>query len=60
MRIESIETLLNPLEKQGGYLITPDRPGLGVELDDSIIAKYPFHRQKETPAYRADGSYYTR
>jgi galactonate dehydratase len=54
------EMLLNPLVKEGGYLITPDRPGLGVELDDNIIAKYPFHRQKETLAYRADGSYYTR
>ena len=54
------EMLLNPLEKQGGYLITQDRPGLRVELDDSIISKYPFHRQKETSTYRADGSYYTR
>jgi len=25
-----------------------------------VISKYPFHRQKETPSYRADGSYYTR
>ena len=39
-----------------GYLPVPDAPGLGIELDDDAVAKYPYAaRDLDTPR-RADGS----
>ena len=29
------------VELRDGYLIAPDRPGIGIELDDVGLAKYP-------------------
>lgn len=31
-----------PLVPQGGAVEVPDRPGLGVELDESVVEKYPY------------------
>jgi 2-dehydro-3-deoxyphosphogalactonate aldolase len=47
---ESIETfggfhaeiLKEPLRWEDGYIIPPDRPGLGVELDEEVAAKHPY------------------
>jgi L-alanine-DL-glutamate epimerase-like enolase superfamily enzyme len=36
------EILREPLEIQNGDLILPKGPGLGVEIDESVIEKYPF------------------
>jgi L-alanine-DL-glutamate epimerase-like enolase superfamily enzyme len=36
------ETLREPLEIKDGDLIVPNGPGLGVEIDESVIEKYPF------------------
>jgi L-alanine-DL-glutamate epimerase-like enolase superfamily enzyme len=30
-----------PLEVRGGYIAVPARPGLGVELDESALARFP-------------------
>ena len=47
---ESIETfggfhaeiLKEPLRWEDGYIIPPERPGLGVELDEEVAAKHPY------------------
>ena len=47
---ESIETfggfhaeiLKEPLQWEDGYIIPPTKPGLGVELDEEVAAKYPY------------------
>jgi L-alanine-DL-glutamate epimerase-like enolase superfamily enzyme len=36
------EILREPLVIEGGDLIVPDKPGLGVEIDERVIEKYPF------------------
>ena len=38
----SDEILKDPLAIEGGYLVMPDGPGLGIEIDESIVEKYPF------------------
>jgi len=50
------DLLKEPLMVKGGYLSLPDRPGLGIELNEEAFRHYPprtWHRQFE---YRADGS----
>jgi len=47
---ESIETfggfhakiLKEPIQWQDGYIIPPTKPGLGVELDEEVLAQYPY------------------
>ncbi|MGB2815339.1 MAG: mandelate racemase/muconate lactonizing enzyme family protein, partial [Dehalococcoidales bacterium] len=47
---ESIETwsgfhteiLKEPIKWEDGYIIPPTRPGLGVELNEEVAAKYPY------------------
>ena len=34
------ELLQEPIRWQDGYMIPPDRPGLGVELNDEVLAKH--------------------
>ena len=36
------EILADPLELQAGYLRVPDKPGIGVEIDESVVERYPF------------------
>jgi L-alanine-DL-glutamate epimerase-like enolase superfamily enzyme len=36
------EILREPLAIEGGDLIVPNKPGLGVEIDESVFEKYPF------------------
>ena len=50
------ELLVEPLRLEDGYLVVPEGPGLGIELNESAIAKYPFNdKVLETPIAR-DGS----
>jgi len=50
------ELLVEPLRLEDGYLVVPEGPGLGIELNESAIAKYPFtDKVLETPIAR-DGS----
>src|SRR5690625_1793358 len=39
----------NPLHIEDGYIHVPEKPGLGVELDDEKVAKYR-RKEKERPA----------
>jgi L-alanine-DL-glutamate epimerase-like enolase superfamily enzyme len=34
--------LSEPLPIEKGYLVVPDRPGLGIEIDERVIDRYPF------------------
>ena len=36
------EILTEPLHLEDGYLVMPDRPGIGVEIDESVVETYPF------------------
>ncbi len=39
------EIVKTPIQWQEGYLIPPSGPGLGVELDESVLGKYPYTDQ---------------
>jgi hypothetical protein len=36
------DILTEPLEIENGELIVPKDPGLGVEVDESVIERYPY------------------
>ncbi|MHC4596528.1 MAG: enolase C-terminal domain-like protein [Planctomycetota bacterium] len=38
----SDEILAEPLEIEQGYLVVPEGPGLGIDVDERVIEKYPF------------------
>ncbi len=42
---------------ESGYLLAPDRPGLGVEFDEAAAAKYPFRWGHGPRLKREDGSF---
>ena len=54
---ESIETfggfyaelLKEPIRWEDGYIIPPDRPGLGVELDEEVAARHPYQGAAFSP-----------
>jgi len=35
--------LLKPIRWEAGYVIPPSEPGLGVELNEAVIAQHPYH-----------------
>jgi galactonate dehydratase len=50
------DLLKEPLMVKEGYLPVPDKPGLGIELNEEAFRNYPprpWHREFE---FRADGS----
>jgi L-alanine-DL-glutamate epimerase-like enolase superfamily enzyme len=36
------EILKEPLEIEGGHLVVPKGPGLGIAVDESVVARYPY------------------
>jgi L-alanine-DL-glutamate epimerase-like enolase superfamily enzyme len=36
------EMLRDPIQIEKGYMVVPKKPGLGIDIDERIIAKYPF------------------
>jgi 2-dehydro-3-deoxyphosphogalactonate aldolase len=40
------EILKEPIQWQDGYIIPPTKPGLGVELNEEVAARYPYTGQK--------------
>jgi hypothetical protein len=36
------EVLSDALEIEDGYLILPEEPGLGIDINETVIEKYPF------------------
>lgn len=45
-----------PLAVENGYVTVPDRPGIGIELREDMLAKYSFRPHISLAARRADGS----
>ena len=44
-------------QREGGYIPIPEAPGLGIELDDSLIEKHPYQPMNTgTTPLREDGS----
>jgi L-alanine-DL-glutamate epimerase-like enolase superfamily enzyme len=36
------EILTEPLDISGGYLTVPNRPGLGIDVDERVVDRYPY------------------
>ena len=41
------EILKEPIQWEDGYIIPPTGPGLGVELDEEVVAKHPFQQVRQ-------------
>ena len=50
------DILEEPLVREGGYYLIPDRPGIGVEIREEMLAKFPYRPRQITAAFREDGS----
>jgi galactonate dehydratase len=50
------EIIDEPLAREGGYVIVPNRPGIGVELREEKLSKFPYRPHRINAARRADGS----
>jgi len=37
------DLLKKPIQWDNGYVVVPDAPGLGIELDETIAQSYPYH-----------------
>ena len=37
------DVLMKPIRWEAGYVIPPTEPGLGVELNEALIARHPYH-----------------
>ena len=38
--------LKKPIQWKDGYIIPPKEPGLGIEIDESVISEYPYDEKK--------------
>ena len=55
--VENLNALVDePLTFENGYIIVPDRPGIGVELREDAIAQFPPRFHRIAPSLRADGA----
>jgi len=50
------ELVDGPLERDGGYLRIPDRPGIGIELDDDAVEEHPYEPREVVTRLHEDGS----
>jgi len=50
------EIVDQPVRLEKGYMIVPDRPGIGVEVNEDALAKYPYRHRKITGDFYEDGS----
>ena len=50
------EILEEPLVREGGYVLVPDRPGIGVEIREEKLAQFPYRGHKIVGNFHADGS----
>lgn len=45
-----------PVTREGGYLLVSDRPGIGLEIDESCLQRYPHTPKRIFGNFHADGS----
>ncbi len=50
------EIVDNPPQRAGGYIVVPDRPGIGLEINEAQLDKFPYKPLKITGAFREDGA----
>lgn len=50
------DVVLNQPEWRDGYLLPPERPGLGIEFDREAVKKFPFEITPIPMLHRVDGS----
>ncbi len=50
------EVVINPVEVIEGHVRLPDRPGLGVEVDEVAAARHPFEQEVLVQPYHRDRS----
>jgi galactonate dehydratase len=50
------ELIDEPLKREGGWVIVPDRPGIGVDVREEVFAKFPYRPVPVTGNFAADGS----
>ncbi len=51
------DLIVNQPEWKDGYLLPPSTPGLGIELDTSVLAKYPYSPIPIPRLHREDGAF---
>lgn len=50
------DLVLEPIEREGGYLKLPSRPGIGVEVNEAAVKHYPPKPYDRPALLNADGS----
>ena len=50
------EIVDHPVKRQGGYLVVCDRPGIGLEIDESKLDRFPYQPKRILGNFHADGS----
>ena len=50
------EIVDHPLERDGGYVIVPNRPGIGLDINEEKLAKFPYQSRQIIGSFHADGS----
>ena len=50
-------TALPPLHQHNGFLTVPTAPGLGVEIDEDFVARFPSQANVSVPVTPASGAY---
>jgi galactonate dehydratase len=48
--------VVRPAEREGGFLLIPEGPGIGVELVDGIEERFPYRPQPVVTRLHVDGS----
>jgi galactonate dehydratase len=50
------DILDEPPRREGGYVLVPDRPGIGVELREVQLSRFPYRPYAVSGWFREDGS----
>ncbi len=46
----------HPVQREGGYILVSDRPGIGLDIQEAALAKYPYKPKTISGTFHADGS----
>lgn len=52
---ESLAVVINPARQQEGYFPIPETPGLGIDLDEKAMEKFPYIEKSYRGEYYGDG-----